>query len=186
MYIIAGLGNPDAKYERTRHNAGFLALDALAESVGVSVDKKDFNALTGTCIIAGEKCLLMKPQTYMNRSGAAVGEAARFYKVPPEHIIVFSDDIALEPGKLRIRKSGSAGGHNGLKDIIAALGTEAFPRVRIGVGERTIDKMDLADHVLGKIPDDQWDVMKEAFEDAADAAKIIVMGYIEKAMNLYN
>ena len=133
-WLVVFLGNPGPKYDCTRHNAGFMAGDALAKKLGVSINRLRFKALTAACEINGEKVLLMKPQTYMNLSGEAVGEAARFYKIPPEHVLVVSDEISLPLGKLRVRPKGSAGGHNGLKSIISSLGSDAFPRVRIGVG----------------------------------------------------
>ena len=129
MYIIAGLGNPGPDYEKTRHNIGFLTANAIAADLGVKIDRLKFKSLTANAVIAGEKCLLMKPQTFMNNSGEAIGEAARFFKVPPENVIVISDDISLPPGTIRIRRKGSAGGHNGLKSIIAHLGSDNFPRV---------------------------------------------------------
>ena len=186
MYLIAGLGNPGLKYENTRHNAGFIAIDQLAESNGVKIDRLKFNALTAECRISNEKCLLMKPQTYMNNSGEAVGEAARFYKIPPENVLIISDDISLIPGKLRIRRKGSAGGHNGLKSIIAHLGTDEFPRIRIGVGDRENPDFSLADFVLGKFTKDEMKLITDAAEKAQKAAETIVSGNMNEAMNKYN
>ena len=185
MYIIAGLGNPTREYEKTRHNVGFDTIDVLADKLNTSVDEKKFKGLYGRGIIAGEKVILLKPQTFMNLSGESVREAADFYKVDPEHIIVIYDDISLDVGQLRIRKKGSAGGHNGIKNIIAHLGTQEFPRVRIGVGEKPA-RMDLADYVLGRFLKEEQDTMKQAFENAAGAAAAIVTQGADAAMNLYN
>lgn len=149
MYIIAGLGNPTREYEKTRHNVGFDTIDVLADKLNTSVDEKKFKGLYGRGIIAGEKVILLKPQTFMNLSGESVREAADFYKVDPEHIIVIYDDISLDVGQLRIRKKGSAGGHNGIKNIIAHLGTQEFPRIKVGVGDKP-PRMDLADYVLSR------------------------------------
>lgn len=186
MYIIAGLGNPGPEYEKTRHNIGFLTVNALAESLGTRVDHAKFNALVADVRIGMEKCLLMKPQTYMNNSGEAVGAAARFYKVPPENVIIISDDITLEPGVIRIRRKGSAGGHNGLKSIIAHLSSENFLRVKIGVGERRNTDSDLCDHVLGTFSKADIPVMNEAIKKAVEAVKLIVTDDVSEAMNRYN
>lgn len=186
MFIVVGLGNPGREYEQTRHNIGFIAINALAEAHGVKIDHLKFNALTATTVIGSEKVLLMKPQTYMNNSGEAVGEAARFYKVPPENILVISDDVTLEPGTLRIRRKGSAGGHNGLKSIINHLSSDGFPRIKIGVGDRVHPNEDLADHVLGKFAREDIDLMNETIKKAVAAADLIVKGETAEAMNLYN
>lgn len=185
-YIIAGLGNPGAKYEMTRHNAGFLAIDMLAMKQNKEIKRLKFHALTCDAEIEGKKCLLMKPQTFMNNSGEAIGEAAKFYKIPPQNIIVFSDDISLDVGKIRIRRKGSAGGHNGLKSIIAHLGSEDFPRVKIGVGKKPNACMDLADWVLGRFPKELEPQLKEALENADGAISLIVQDKFDRAMNLYN
>lgn len=186
MYIIAGLGNPGSKYENTRHNIGWLALDELAKAHGVSADRMKFHALTAQCVIAGQKVLLMKPTTYMNNSGEAIEEARSFYKIPTGNVIVLSDDINLAPGKLRIRRKGSAGGHNGLKSIIQCMGTDDFPRIRLGVGAKTHPDMELADYVLGKFPKEEQKAIEEALKNAAHAAELIVENDINEAMNLYN
>lgn len=186
MFIIVGLGNPGREYEQTRHNIGFITINAVAENHGVKIDHLKFNALTATTMIGTEKCLLMKPQTFMNNSGEAVGEAARFYKVPPENIIVISDDISLDVGTIRIRRKGTAGGHNGLKSIISHLGSDAFPRIKIGVGERVHPDEDLADHVLGKFDRADVDLMNETIKKAAKAVDLMVAGDVDEAMNLYN
>lgn len=185
-YIIAGLGNPGAKYEMTRHNAGFLAIDMLAMKQNKEIKRLKFHALTCDAEIEGKKCLLMKPQTFMNNSGEAIGEAAKFYKIPPQNIIVLSDDISLDVGKIRIRRKGSAGGHNGLKSIIAHLGSEDFPRVKIGVGKKPNAYMDLADWVLGRFPKELEPQLKEALENADGGISLIVQDKFDRAMNLYN
>lgn len=185
-YIIAGLGNPGAKYEMTRHNAGFLAIDMLAMKQNKEIKRLKFHALTCDAEIEGKKCLLMKPQTFMNNSGEAIGEAAKFYKIPPQNIIVLSDDISLDVGKIRIRRKGSAGGHNGLKSIIAHLGSEDFPRVKIRVGKKPNAYMDLADWVLGRFPKELEPQLKEALENADGAISLIVQDKFDRAMNLYN
>lgn len=185
-YIIAGLGNPGAKYEMTRHNAGFLAIDMLAMKQNKEIKRLKFHALTCDAEIEGKKCLLMKPQTFMNNSGEAIGEAAKFYKIPPQNIIVLSDDISLDVGKIRIRRKGSAGGHNGLKSIIAHLGSEDFPRVKIGVGKKPNAYMDLADWVLGRFSKELEPQLKEALENSDGAISLIVQDKFDRAMNLYN
>lgn len=185
-YIIAGLGNPGAKYEMTRHNAGFLAMDLLAINEGVNIKRLKFHALTGECEISGKKCLLMKPQTFMNNSGDAVGEAAAFYKIPPENIIIVSDDITLDLGTVRIRRKGSAGGHNGLKSIISRVGSEEFPRVKIGVGKKPTADYDQIEWVLSRFPKDSEPQLKSALQNAVSAIPYIVGGEIDKAMNLFN
>ena len=185
MYIIAGLGNPTREYEKTRHNVGFDTIDVLADKLNTSVDEKKFKGLYGRGIIAGEKVILLKPQTFMNLSGESVREAADFYKVDPEHIIVIYDDISLDVGQLRIRKKGSAGGHNGLKDIIGRLGTQKFMRVKIGVGAKP-KGWDLADHVLGRFSSGDRKLVDEAIEFAADAVEKIITDGPDAAMNEYN
>lgn len=185
-YLIAGLGNPGAKYEMTRHNAGWLAIDLFAIKENLNIKKLKFHALICDVNIGGKKCLVMKPQTFMNNSGEAVGEAARFYKIPPQNIIVISDDISLDVGKIRIKRKGSAGGHNGLKSIIAHLGSEEFPRIKIGVGKKPDAEYDLADWVLGRFPKELEGDLKSALENAVSAIPLIVNGETDKAMNLYN
>ncbi len=185
-YMIVGLGNPGAKYEMTRHNAGFLAIDLLARQLDVDIKKLKFHALIADARIGGHRCLLMKPQTFMNNSGEAVGEAAKFYKLPPERIIILSDDVSLDVGKIRIRRKGSAGGHNGLKSIISHLGTEEFPRVKIGVGKKPDALMDLVDWVLGTFPKEQQPDLKAALENAGNAVISVVESGVDEAMNKYN
>ena len=168
MYVIAGLGNPGREYEGTRHNVGFMTLDALADKYNIDVREKAFKGLIGKGMIEGNKVILVKPQTYMNLSGECIRQVMDYYKVDPSEFIVIYDDISLVPGGIRIRKKGSAGGHNGIKNIIAHLGTQEFPRVRIGVGEKPA-RMDLADYVLGHFPKEEAETMTTAFKDGAAA-----------------
>jgi PTH1 family peptidyl-tRNA hydrolase len=185
-WLIVFLGNPGPKYDCTRHNAGFMTGDALSKKLGVSIDRLRFKALTASADIGGEKVLLMKPQTFMNLSGEAVSEAARFYKVPPEHVLVVSDEISLPLGKLRVRPKGSAGGHNGLKSIIAALGSDAFPRIRIGVGAPPHPDYDMADWVLSVFRNQDLEDMRAAADRAAEAVITYVSNGPERAMNRFN
>jgi PTH1 family peptidyl-tRNA hydrolase len=185
-WLVVGLGNPGDQYEHTRHNVGFLVIDEFGERANIPIQRLKYKALTNTCDIGGHKVLLMKPVTYMNLSGEAVGEAARFYKIPPERVLVLCDDISLPVGKLRIRRSGSAGGHNGLKSIIQHLGSDQFPRVKIGVGQKPHPDYDLADWVLGKFSAEDQKVMDEMVQKAADAVECILSKDIGTAMNQYN
>ena len=185
MYIIAGLGNPGEKYDNTRHNAGFLTIDALADRYGIDVREKAHKALIGKGVIEGQKVILAKPQTYMNLSGESIRALVDYYKVTQEELVIIFDDISLEPGQLRIRKKGSAGGHNGIKSIIAHLGTQEFTRIKVGVGEKP-PRMDLADYVLGRFAKEEQDTMKEAFETAAKAAVAIMTEGADATMNQYN
>ena len=185
-WLIVFLGNPGPRYEMTRHNAGFMAADAMAKEKNVNINKARFKALTATCDIGGESVLLMKPQTFMNLSGDAVAQAAGFYKIPPEHVIVVSDEISLPIGKLRIRTKGSAGGHNGLKDIIAKLGTDAFPRIRIGVGAPPHPDYDMADWVLSSFKNQDAEDMLAAAARAAQAAQCYITQGADRAMNRFN
>ena len=185
MYIIAGLGNPGGKYENTRHNVGFHVIDTLADRMGIRVDEKKHFALCGKGILAGERVVLLKPQTYMNNSGQSLRAAADFYKVEPEQIIVISDDIDLEQGQLRIRLKGSAGGHNGLKSIIQHLGAQDFPRVRVGIGGKP-EGWDLADYVLGQLKGNDAEAMQNAYHTAADAVEAMISEGGDIAMNRYN
>ena len=181
-FIVVGLGNVGKQYELTRHNAGFLAIDRIAEKYGAKIDRVKFHATVGECTIGGKRVLLMKPTTLMNRSGLAVGEAASFYKIPAENILVLHDEISFDPGMLRIRRKGSAGGHNGLKSLISSLGSDEFPRVKIGVGKKPNPEYDLADWVLGKMPEGDMKAMSSRFDDIAVAAEMIVKGDIDGAM----
>ena len=185
-FIIVGLGNPGKQYELTRHNAGFLFADLLADKNGVKINKIQFKAVTASLTLGGVKCLLMKPQTFMNNSGEAVRQAASFYKIPPERILVVFDDISLPCGRLRIRRKGSDGGHNGIKSIIYHLNSDAFPRVKLGVGEKPHPDYDLADWVLSQFKKDELALLREAAEKAYSAAELIVAGDIDKAMSNFN
>lgn len=185
MYIIVGLGNPGKKYEHTRHNVGFEVIDILADRIGIHVDESKHKGLVGRGMLEGQKVVLVKPQTFMNLSGECVRAVADFYKVPKEEIIVIYDDISLEPGQLRIRTKGSAGGHNGIKNIIAHLGTQVFPRVKVGVGEKP-RMMDLADYVLSHFTREEQGKMNDAFKEAADAVAMMVSQGVDPAMNKYN
>ena len=185
-WIVVGLGNPGDKYENTRHNVGFMTVDELAERGRFPVQRLKFRALTNTATIGGQGVLVMKPTTYMNLSGEAVGEAARFYKVPADHVLVISDDVDLPVGKLRIRKSGSAGGHNGLKSIIQHLGSDQFPRLKIGVGGKPHPDYDMADWVLGKLQGEDKKTMDAAVKKAADAIECLLKEGPDKAMNKFN
>lgn len=185
-FIIAGLGNPGIDYERTRHNAGFMAIDALAEGLGVEINTYKFKAKTASAKLGEVSCLLMKPETFMNRSGEAISQAMAFYKIPIENVLVIFDDISLEPGKMRIRRKGSSGGHNGLKSIIEECGGEDFPRIKIGVGAKPRPDYDLADWVLGKFSDEDRKKLDEVFKNAAAAAELIVAGKTSDAMNKFN
>lgn len=186
MYIIVGLGNPERRYDGTRHNIGFSAVTALADIYGISMDMKKHRAVCGKGVIDGQKVILAMPQTYMNLSGESVRELVDYYKIDPEEeLIVIYDDINLAPGKLRIRPKGSAGGHNGIKNIIAHLGTQVFPRIRIGVGEKP-KGWDLADYVLGRFSKEEEPVVREALEKAAKACSEIITEDVTSAMNKYN
>ena len=185
-WLVVFLGNPGLRYEGTRHNAGFMAADAFAAKHGVSITRARFRALTATCRIGDTSVLLMKPQTYMNLSGEAVGQAARFYKIPPEHILVVSDDVSLPVGGMRIRPNGSAGGHNGRKNIISVLGTENFPRIRMGVGAPPRPDYEMIDWVLSVFRDQDAADIADAASRAADAVECYIDQGPEKAMNRYS
>lgn len=185
-WLVVFLGNPGTKYEMTRHNAGFMAGDAMAKAQGAAINRSRFKALTGTCDIGGETVMLMKPQTFMNLSGEAVAQAVSFYKLAPDHVIVVSDEIALPMGKLRIRTKGSAGGHNGLKNIIALLGTDQFPRIRIGVGAAPHPDYDMADWVLSSFKGKDAEDILAAAARAAEAVECYITKGADRAMNLYN
>lgn len=186
MFLIVGLGNPGRQYEHTRHNAGFDVMDALAEKYNISISESGHKALFGKGMIGGQKVILAKPQTFMNLSGESVAELLHYYKIDPEEeLLVIFDDISLAPGNIRIRKKGSAGGHNGIKNIIAHLGTQEFPRIKVGVGAKP-PKMDLADYVLGHFSAEEQKMMDEAFGEAAEAAVMMMTTGAERAMNHYN
>ena len=185
-WLLVCLGNPGDKYENTRHNVGYMVADEVAERQRAPIQKLKFKALTNLLTISGEKVLVMKPITYMNLSGEAVRQAVDFYKVAPDHVLVVSDDTALPVGKLRIRKGGSAGGHNGLKNIIQHLGTDQFPRVRVGVGEKPHPDYDMADWVLGKFVGEDKKAIDAAVKRAADAIECILSDGLDKSMNRFN
>lgn len=185
-FIIAGLGNPGAQYVKTRHNVGFVAVDYIAEKLGVRIDRAKFHSLTAEAKLGDVRVLLMKPQTFMNNSGVAIGEAVAFYKIPPERVLVLHDEISFDPGLVRIRRKGSAGGHNGLKSIIAHLSSEDFPRVKIGVGKKPSPEYDLADWVLAKLPKDDGDRIDARLGDIFDSATLIAVGNIDEAMQKYS
>ena len=185
-WLVVFLGNPGPRYEGTRHNAGFMAGDALARQLGLRIDRLRFRALTASCVIGGEKVLLMKPQTYMNLSGEAAAQAARFYRVPPERVLVVSDETSLPIGRIRVRKKGSAGGHNGLKSLIACLGSEDFPRIRLGVGAPPHPDYDMADWVLSVFRNQDAEDMAAAAERAAQAVCCYIEQGAEPCMNKFN
>ena len=184
-WLVVGLGNPGEKYAKTRHNMGFLTLDLLAEREHVRIDRIKFKATTAQATVGGARCLLLKPQTYMNLSGEAVREAAQFYKIPADHVLVIYDDVSLPVGKIRVRPSGSAGGHNGIKNIIAHLGTDRFPRVKIGTGAPGQDG-DMIDWVIGVPSQADRKILVESFEKAIQAAACIIEHGCQKAMNDFN
>ena len=185
MYLIAGLGNPGTKYEGTRHNAGFSVMEELEDRFHIPIQTREHRALTGKGVSGKEKVILAKPQTYMNASGDSIAELAAYYRIAPEQVLVIFDDISLDVGQLRIRAKGSAGGHNGIKSIIARLGTEAFPRIKVGVGAKP-EQMDLADHVLGHFRGEDRDRILDGIKDAADAVEVILSEGIAEAMNRFN
>lgn len=184
-YLIVGLGNPGRKYETTRHNAGFLCLDLLAQKHSVKIDRLRFKALTGDVTLGGHRCILMKPQTMMNLSGEAVRQAAQFYKIPAEKIIVIFDDISLDCGRMRIRRKGSDGGHNGIKSIIYQLSSDLFPRIKLGVGAKPHPDYDLADWVLSEFTQADLKNLREVCEKACDALELMVDGNIDAAMSKF-
>lgn len=185
-WLIVGLGNPGKEYEGTRHNVGFMALDRLAEKHHAELKRVKFKGLCGTCSLSGAKALLLKPSTFMNLSGQSVQEAMAFYKLPPERVIVLFDDINLEPGFLRIRRKGSDGGHNGMKNIIYLSGSDQFPRVKLGVGKKPHPDYDLKDWVLSRFTAQEQKALSPALDNACAAVELIVKGEIDRAMNLYN
>ena len=186
MFIIAGLGNPTLQYRGTRHNVGFDVIDTLADKYNIAVETRKSPALIGKGIIAGQKVLLVKPQTYMNLSGESIGELVSYYKVDEEQeLLVIYDDVSLDVGQLRIRRKGSAGGHNGIKDIIRHLGTDVFLRIKIGVGEKP-KGYDLADYVLGHFSREEREMMEEGYQKAAEAVEMILAGELDEAMNVFN
>lgn len=185
-FLIVGLGNPDKKYEHTRHNSGFLCVDKLAKEEGFSPDRLKYKSLYADAKVFSHRCIILKPQTYMNLSGEAVKEAASFYKIPPERILVIFDDISLDVGKMRIRRKGSHGGHNGIKSIVSCIGSSDFPRIKIGVGKKPHPDYDLADWVLSNFTKQEDPLLDEALSHACAAISLILDGKIDEAMNRYN
>lgn len=185
-FVIAGLGNPGMQYEGTRHNAGFIAVDTLAGQLGVSIDRMKFRGKTAECTISGVRCLLLKPDTFMNLSGESVVQALDFYKIDASKLIVLYDDISLEPGRLRIRRKGSHGGHNGIRSIIELTGRDDFQRIKIGVGKKPHPDYDLAKWVLGKFSPEDKEKIKISAENACECVKLMVQGKTDEAMNRYN
>ena len=185
-YIICGLGNPGTQYEGTRHNIGFMTIDTLCEKYKLDCKKLRFKSLTCDAMISGKRCLIMKPTTFMNNSGEAVTEAMSFYKIPPERTIIVFDDISLEPGKLRIRRQGSDGGHNGIKSIIYLSGSDMFPRIKMGVGAKPHPDYNLADWVLGHFKKEQAEALETAMDNAVSSIELMVGGKMNEAMNKFN
>ena len=185
-YMVVGLGNPDKKYENTRHNTGFICLDKVAEKFGANVNRIKFKSLVGDCTIDGKKVLLMKPQTYMNNSGQAVVEAMNFYKIPAENVVLIFDDISLDVGKMRIRRKGSDGGQNGVKNIIYLSGKDTFPRIKVGIGKKPHPDYDLAKWVLSKFSSDEIKLIDQMADNCCVALPYILDGNVDKAMNLFN
>ena len=185
-WLLVCLGNPGEKYENTRHNVGYMVADEIGERCRSPIQKLRFKALTDVVTISGQKVLVMKPVTYMNLSGEAVRPAADFYKIPPDHVLVISDDTALAVGRLRIRRGGSAGGHNGLKNIIQHLGTDQFPRIRVGVGEKPHPDYDLADWVLGALSPKEWETVRDLAGPCLDTLRLLLEDDLNEAMNRYN
>ncbi|MDD6645265.1 MAG: aminoacyl-tRNA hydrolase [Oscillospiraceae bacterium] len=185
-YMVVGLGNPDKKYENTRHNTGFICLDKVAEKFGANVNRIKFKSLVGECTIGGKKVLLMKPQTYMNNSGQAVVEAMNFYKIPAENVVLIFDDISLDVGKMRIRRKGSDGGQNGVKNIIYLSGKDTFPRIKVGIGKKPHPDYDLAKWVLSKFSNDEIKLIDKMADNCCEALPYILEGNVDKAMNLFN
>ena len=185
MYLIVGLGNPEEEYAKTRHNMGFDVINKLSEKQKIKVNKTKFNSLYGTGLIAGEKVILIKPQTFMNLSGTAVRDFKNFYKINPSNIIVVYDDLDIEPGIIKIRKKGGSGTHNGMKSVVSELGIEDFPRIRIGIGNPEY-KNDLLNYILTKIPEEDYKILEKSISNAADAIEEIIKNGIDIAMNKYN
>lgn len=185
-YIIVGLGNPGTKYETTRHNSGFLMIDSVAQQLGAKFNSSKFDSLCSFAQINGVKVMLLKPQTYMNLSGQAVRQAMNFYKIPPENVIVIFDDISLPVGKMRIRKSGSHGGQNGMKNILQLCGSSNFPRIKIGVGQKPNENWDLADWVLSSFSVSERKALSDVAKNVFDAINLMIVGKIDEAMNKFN
>ena len=185
-HIVAGLGNPGTEYKTTRHNVGFMAVEYIADKLGVRIDRAKFHSLVAEAEVGGVRVLLMKPETFMNNSGIAIGEAAAFYKIAPENIIVLHDEISFEPGNMRIRRKGSAGGHNGLKSVISHIGSESFPRIKIGVGKKPSPEYDLASWVLAKMPEGDLKAVIGLFPSIYTSVEYMLRGEIDTAMSKYS
>ena len=185
-FIVAGLGNPDRKYTYTRHNSGFLCVDMLSSKHSFSVDRLKFKSLICDTVIAGHRCIVMKPQTYMNNSGEAIRDCAAFYKIPPEKILIICDDTNLDVGRMRIRRKGSDGGQNGVKNIIYHLNSDKFPRIKIGVGKKPHPDYNLADWVLSEFSKKELEALEPVLKNACDAVELIINGKTDEAMNLFN
>lgn len=185
MYLIVGLGNPEAEYDKTRHNMGFNVINNLSKKYEIEVSRNKFNGLFGTGIIEGEKVILLKPQTYMNSSGESIIEYKNFYKLENDNILVIYDDIDIEPGEIRIRRKGSPGSHNGMKSVVHFLNSDEFPRVRIGIGRPT-EEDELIEYVIGAIPDEDWEFLNKGIDKGTEAVIEIIKNGIDNAMNLYN
>ena len=185
-YLVVGLGNPGTKYTVTRHNAGFLTIDLFAQEHSFRIDRLKFHALIADKIVKGHRCIFMKPQTFMNLSGEAVNECAAFYKIPPERILVIFDDVNADVGNIRIKRKGSAGGHNGIKSIIECIGSEDFPRIKLGIGQKPHPDYDLADWVLSTFKNDELQTLRDAAQNAGKATELIIDGKIDEAMNKYS
>lgn len=185
-YLIVGLGNPTKEYENTRHNCGFIAVDYLADKLNCKMNKIKFKSTVGDCVINSHRCLLLKPSTYMNLSGQAVTEAMRFYKIPPQNVIVIFDDISLDVGKMRIRRKGSDGGQKGMQNIIYLSGSQDFPRIKVGIGKKPHPDYDLKKWVLSRFSNDDKKLIAPLLDNIVDAVELMVDGNIDKAMNLYN
>jgi len=185
-YIVAGLGNPGREYEKTRHNAGFLAVDKMCEKHSFKVDRLKFKSLCGDAMISGKRVLFIKPSTYMNNSGEAIRDAMQFYKVPIENVLIIFDDILLDVGKMRVKRKGTDGGHNGIKSIIYLTGRDDFPRIKIGVGQKPHPEYNLADWVLSSFGKDDFKLLDEVFDKTCEAVRLIIEGRISEAMNKYN
>lgn len=186
QYLVVGLGNPESKYAHTRHNTGWLALDHIAQKAGTTIDRMKFHSLCADVTVEGQRLLLMKPLTYMNNSGEAVQEAAAFYKIPPERCLIIFDDISLDVGKMRIRRQGSDGGHNGIKSIIQLCGSQNFPRIKVGIGHKPNPAYDLADWVLSRFSPEELKTLEGVFDNCWESLALFLEGKLDRAMNLYN
>lgn len=185
MYLVIGLGNPEEQYAKTRHNMGFSTINKIAEKYHITLEKKKFDAIYEDTRIEGEKVILVKPQTYMNLSGTSVRQFVQFYKIPTDHVVIIYDDIDIEKGVIKIRKKGGPGNHNGMKSVVQEIGSNAFPRIRVGIGQ-PIYKNDMINYVLGQVPNEEYEILEKGIEAAADAIVDILKNGIDHAMNAYN